>query len=1691
MVEQSYLRGQTNWDLGEDGLFSFDQLVPLIIGGVPECTGDTCGPKIIIDDDNWDQTANVDQTLSFLSGVYTDVDTRSHVWMRKESSTSPFEQFDVEDDEYTIVESDIGATFRVDETVQNTYGAVTFTSNEVLVLSTGADIPILTGGEAPGFGTAVTDTPPPVGDPLAKGNISVDYPDGSHGARPVARWTELPFITRGEKFYVTVSAYHMEGIDRIEFILDGGDAATATQKYSHPTDLHPARHEIANGVKAQVGHPRFGKLHNYEEYMVSIDPLTAGPGGGPLQNGLHEVRCVVYPVAGQPFVLQGDVGRGDNRVAEFFLGDGHHSFWFNVNFEGGDGAPLAVPTRTVGASTTAGYLGQTVPDDYPSLQALFNDDDLPASDPFFQKGGRILLRADTIHVLPTDSTSKEVMSQINTWDGSNKALYFDQERDAGTALTIMADPDVAEHSVKIAPRFTAEGGTENSFGNDASVYYKGIEFTMVADPTKATGDDVYPQSAPAIPDHNMTPSITGVRGANASMLIENCRINGDSAIAWTTQAITPIHGGPSVGTFYKGCLSYLIPNTVGAFVYLYKNSYMVQGMGDQACCQPACMINLVLYAFKNSPGGESPGQHSDLIQYQSWSPYGKLTERHINVGSDGIFRWGSGAPGGSNQNGQPVGDDVSGFQAGDRIIFNYPSGADIGEIEIWMDQDPETTLDAECTKISGDYGNGSIEMNQIVHPTGEPFTEGLMTPGYRKCRVIDRDGYDVANGGTLSASNPELTLHIQDNWNYTWRTDVLNFTKCTNHQDGTFEGRKLFWFANFLDPINSPVGIGPRCDLESESMRGFIEVSAIRPNGGDNRIYAGVNMYCTNVQLSQWTWFGGYNVNNTIETGGIPLHPLYNRGNTIFHSEEDPVRQRSFFMTNTAIVGWHMDNGLYQTQLGMNMQTPFLHGIFDDINVRGFAFSPTPAWEDQHCNQHMLFNNFTFSSIDNGDTAKTMNDATTSILNPIRLIKQQSSQQDTTDWPWADSSIGKVKYRKIGNPCSLSTSEWDEVLNTDPPSGEAPGPTVGYAGTDPDTNYARIETFANPVSRIIPDGRIGEGQPYWDHTELINAWENAYQGEKINVADNNQQAVQDIMLGSPYEDLSPKKHKCGCLNDDTGQHDEREFFRRGNENLCSYYGNTTRDLRDRCICPPLFNPDNEDGCYTYSELHQVTLANNEFTPSTLTDVKPGDVIEWTWGDGTHNVVSGTCDDPNGDLFDSGELVSTPPENQPTEIFTWEVPVDQAPGDYNYVCQAHCTPAGGGMVGTIEVRGDWPDPEGGCCECESDTPWTWGCGEPMYIYNWTETDLSYTIDGDPMRVCEDCAYTTIQDAIDASVDGDIVLVDPGTYNEAINFKGKKITVEAFGSAEETIIDGSGIEAAEWSRPSTSPELVSIVTVDTREPGQCYGDGTDAANEITEGFSVADRVIKGFTIKNATYGTRYPGTEPSCNGLEDCNSPESDPQCGQSEGWLGGGIFVYKSVLTVTNCIFEDNTSDGGGGMFSRQGNVVIDTCEFKDNTSRSNGGGLQLNHTEAIVRDCEFKNNRADQSLSEYSPPTSLGGAIHVFGGNVTLQNNTIENNECVDGKGGGVNISLSATGGLKDLQDDCIIQNCTIRSNTCEGTNGVAGAINIASGTNVDNDTYISFTEICGNTPLPQLEGTYIDVLDNLGNSTNDIEDSC
>ncbi|MDX2148539.1 MAG: hypothetical protein SFZ23_13555 [Planctomycetota bacterium] len=126
-----------------------------------------------------------------------------------------------------------------------------------------------------------------------------------HDAKVIARWTTVPLQTFSGNFRVGVLAFHMNGIDRVEFSVNGGPWQAVREKRLNPD----------SGVR---------------EYVAVLR-------GNTLPDGRAEVRAIAYPRnAGVPRVLAGDFNFPNARVGE-------HSMFVYSNARG----TLPSPVRYV------------------------------------------------------------------------------------------------------------------------------------------------------------------------------------------------------------------------------------------------------------------------------------------------------------------------------------------------------------------------------------------------------------------------------------------------------------------------------------------------------------------------------------------------------------------------------------------------------------------------------------------------------------------------------------------------------------------------------------------------------------------------------------------------------------------------------------------------------------------------------------------------------------------------------------------------------------------------------------------------------------------------------------------------------------------------------------------------------------------------------------------------------------------------------------------------------------------------------------------------------------------------------------------------------------------------------------------------------------------------------------------------
>ncbi len=213
-----------------------------------------------------------------------------------------------------------------------------------------------------------------------------------------------------------------------------------------------------------------------------------------------------------------------------------------------------------------------------------------------------------------------------------------------------------------------------------------------------------------------------------------------------------------------------------------------------------------------------------------------------------------------------------------------------------------------------------------------------------------------------------------------------------------------------------------------------------------------------------------------------------------------------------------------------------------------------------------------------------------------------------------------------------------------------------------------------------------------------------------------------------------------------------------------------------------------------------------------------------------------------------------------------------------------------------------------------------------------------------------AFATIQEAIDDldTLDGDVIVVAPGTYFENVNFFGKAITLRS--------IDPN------------DPQVVAATTID--------GGGFDTAVVCNSGEGPGS-VLEGFTITHAS-------------------------------GAVGGGMFIFLSSPTVINCTFIDNDADFGGGLsINVSSSPTVYHCRFLGNVADYGGGVYVSASSSVLLVNCSFGGNAANEGGAIFNcggSPTlinctlsdnssiSAGGGMYVCNGTLSLTNSILWGN---------------------------------------------------------------------------------------------------
>lgn len=242
------------------------------------------------------------------------------------------------------------------------------------------------------------------------------------------------------------------------------------------------------------------------------------------------------------------------------------------------------------------------------------------------------------------------------------------------------------------------------------------------------------------------------------------------------------------------------------------------------------------------------------------------------------------------------------------------------------------------------------------------------------------------------------------------------------------------------------------------------------------------------------------------------------------------------------------------------------------------------------------------------------------------------------------------------------------------------------------------------------------------------------------------------------------------------------------------------------------------------------------------------------------------------------------------------------------------------------------------------------------------------------------FPTIQTAIAAAVDGDVVLVADGTYAETLDLLGKAITVRSENGPGATTVDGGGqavyvVRFASGEGPQTRLEGFTI----TGGIGRTYFNQQTVTGE-GGGIRVhaASPVLRDLVI-TANSG-------PFGGGLRISGSSQvriEDTLFVGNEGTTGGGLFSTLSKPKLVGVIFTDNLALNGGGLYAEGHELTIEGAQFRENTGTSLGGGMYLNSLHAKISGVVAERNGELVQLGQNSVTYTVLGGGGVYATNIS------------------------------------------------------------------------------------------------------------
>ncbi|MCG8407426.1 MAG: hypothetical protein MI923_19680 [Phycisphaerales bacterium] len=341
-----------------------------------------------------------------------------------------------------------------------------------------------------------------------------------------------------------------------------------------------------------------------------------------------------------------------------------------------------------------------------------------------------------------------------------------------------------------------------------------------------------------------------------------------------------------------------------------------------------------------------------------------------------------------------------------------------------------------------------------------------------------------------------------------------------------------------------------------------------------------------------------------------------------------------------------------------------------------------------------------------------------------------------------------------------------------------------------------------------------------------------------------------------------------------------------------------------------------------------------------------------------------------------------------------------------------------------------------------------------------------------------AFLSLQDALAAAVDGDVIRVASGTYrpdqgvNQTLDHPNETFQLE----------NGVSILGGYAGVGEPNPDDRDVVVYETILTGEIgTGSVTDNSTHVITGSSVHTSArLDGFTIVNsADSGMHNDAGSPTvvdCTFRQNRGSPGGavNNENGSSplfqectfrqhvNASRGGAVYNLDSSPMFENCLFEDNSSTLQGGAIYNTGNSdpTFADCTFRANHS-VRGGAITNSRASCTLLNCDFIDNQTsgfgaaiynDRVRDQFSGQVPLIRACTFIGniadgstgggaGVYSSRSHPLIDDCMFIGNRAGPNGSTLAPGGaIQNSDSNAIVMNCAFIGNTASSRGGAIGS---------------------------------------------------